>query len=150
MSEFNRPFGVALLALLALLSGLVFLASSLGFFGTALLADEGALVTELGDDTPQWVVDNYVVFFTALGALTLLLAVLFFAATRGLLRGREWAWTLAVVVTVLSVVSNILGIYAQGLDDPVVLADSAVGFVFAVLILGYLLTKRVRRFFGKL
>lgn len=150
MAGDNRPFGVTLLALLALLSGLVYIAASLGLFGTALLADEGALVDALGPDTPQWVVDNYFVVFLVLGVFALIVAVLFFQAMRGLLRGRGWAWTLAVVVTVLSLLSNLLGIYAQGLEDPVTFANAAAGFVLAALVLVYLNTQRVRRFFNKL
>lgn len=150
MSELNRPFGVTLLALLTLLSGLACLAASLGLFGTALLADEGALVGQLGPDTPDWIVDNYVAVFLVLGLVFLVVAVLYFQATRGLLRGRPWAWTLAVVVTVLSVLSNLMGVYAQGLEDPVIFANSAVGFAFAFLILAYLYTRRVRNYFDRM
>jgi len=150
MPEINRPFGVTLLALLALLCGLVYLAAALGLFGTALLADESVLIDQLGPETPRWIVDNYLVVFFVLGILALTVALLFFLALRGLLRGRPWAWTLAVVVTVLSLLSNLLSVYAQGLGDPVTLANAAMGFILAALIMAYLYTQRVRRFFGKL
>ncbi len=150
MSEVNRPFGVTLLALLALLSGLVYLAASFGLFAAATLADEVELLDQLGPDTPQWVADNYIVVFLALGFLALTIAVLFFLAMRGLLRGRPWAWTLAVVVTVLSLISNLMSVYTQGLEDPVTFANAAAGFVLALVILAYLYSQRVRRYFGRL
>lgn len=150
MSEVNRPFGVTLLALLALLSGLVYIAASLGLFAAAALADEGALINQLGPDTPQWVVDNYLVVFLTLGLLSLAIAVLFLLAMRGLLRGRPWAWALSVVVTLLSLISNLLSVYTQGLEDSVTFANAAVGFVLAALILAYLYSQRVRRYFGRL
>src|SRR4030042_1790125 len=137
MDGVNRPFGVTLLALLGLLSGLVYLAAAFGLFGSALLADEGEVIDQLGEDTPQWIVDNYLAVFFVLGILTLVIAVLFFQATRGLLRGRPWAWTLAVVVTVLAVLSNMMSVYALGLEDPVTFANAAAGFVLALLILVY-------------
>ena len=150
MDGVNRPFGVTLLALLALLSGLVYLAAAFGLFGSALLADESEVIDQLGEDTPQWIVDNYLAVFLVLGIFTLIIAVLFFQATRGLLRGRPWAWTLAVVVTVLAVLSNMMSVYALGLEDPVTFANAAAGFVLALLILAYLYTQRVRRYFGRL
>ncbi len=85
-----------------------------------------------------------------LGLFASIIATAFFAVTRGLLQGKSWAWTLAVVVTTLSLVSNLLSAYAYGLRDPVTSVSTVFGLLLVVLILAYLFTSRVRRFFGKL
>jgi len=146
----NRPFGVTLLALLTLLSGLLYLAAALGFFGLALLANEAEVVDRLGPGTPEWMVQDFFVVFLLLGLFAAVIAIAFFAATRGLLRGSGWAWTLAVIVTILSLVSNLLSVYTYGFGDPVTSISTVFGLLLVVLILAYLYTTRVRRFFGKL
>jgi len=146
----NRPFGVTLLALLTLLGGLLYLAAALGFFGLALLANEGEVIDQLGPETPEWIVQNFFVAFLLLGVFAAAIAIAFFAATRGLLRGSGWAWTLAVVVTILSIISDLLSAYTYGFGDAVTPISTVFGLLLAVLIIAYLFTARVRRFFGKL
>lgn len=146
----SRPFGVTLLAILTLFGGLLYLAAALGFFGLAFLPDESEVIARLGSETPQWIVDNFFVVFLILGLFASVIATAFFAVTRGLLGGKGWAWTLAVIVTVLSLASNLLSAYAYGFGDPVTSASTVFGLLLAALILGYLFTTRVRRFFGKL
>lgn len=150
MSGTNRPFGVSLLALLTLLGGLLYLAAALGFFGLALLANEGEVIDRLGPGTPEWMVQDFFVVFLLLGIFAAIIAIVFFAVTRGLLRGSGWAWTLAVIVTILSLVSNMLSAYTYGFGDSVTLTSTVFGLLLAALILVYLFTERVRRFFGKL
>lgn len=139
-----------MLAILTLFGGLLYLAAALGFFGLALLPSEDEVIAHLGAETPDWIVENFFVVFLLLGLFASVIAVAFFAVTRGLLRGRGWAWTLAVVVTVLSLASNLLSAYTYRFGDPVTSVSTVFGLVLAVLILAYLFTRRVRRFFGKL
>ena len=150
MSDLNRPFGVTLLAFLTLLGGFLYLASALGLFGLTLLADQGEVAAELGPGAPAWMVENSSTVFLLFGLFVLIVAVAFFAVTRGFLRGSGWSWTLAVVVTVLSIVSSTLSAFVYGLGDQVTLMSTVFGLLLAVLILAYLFTDRVRRFFGKL
>lgn len=133
MPGMSRPFGVTLLAFLTLFGGLLYLATALGFFGLALMADQGT------DEV-----------FLLLGLFVFIIAVAFFVVTRGLLRGSGWAWTLAVVVTVLSFIGNLLSAYAYGFGDQVTRISTIFGLLLAILMLAYLFTSRVRRFFGKL
>lgn len=150
MSGVNRPFGVTLLALLTLLGGLLYLAAALGFFGLALLANQGEVIDRLGPGAPDWMVQDHFVVFLLLGVFAAVIAIVFFAVTRGLLRGSGWAWTMAVVVTILSLLSSLLSTYTYGFEDAVSSASTIFGVILAVLILVYLFTDRVRRFFGKL
>lgn len=133
MPGLNRPFGVTLLAFFTLFGGLLYLALALGFFGLGLMPDQG--------------VDEV---YLLLGLFVLVISVAFFVATRGLLRGSGWAWTLAVIVTALSFIGNLLSAYAYGFDDQVTRISTIFGLLLSMLILAYLFTSRVRRFFGKL
>ncbi|MBN1677361.1 MAG: hypothetical protein JW880_02365 [Candidatus Thermoplasmatota archaeon] len=145
----NRPFGVSLLAILTLFGGLLYLAAALGFFGLALLPSEDEVIVRLGSGAPDWIVESFFLVFLILGLFASVIAVAFFAATRGLLQGRSWAWTLAVVVTLLSLVSSLLSVYTYGFSDPVTSMGTVFGLILVLLILAYLFTGRVRRFFGK-
>jgi len=146
----SRPFGVTLLAMLTLLGGLLYLATALGFFGLALLADQAEVVERLGPGTPDWLTDDYFLAFILLGIFVLIIAAAFFVATQGLLAGSGWAWTLAVIVTLLSLVGNLVSMYTYGLDDQATVASTLFGFILAAIVLAYLATSRVRRFFGKM
>lgn len=146
----NRPFGVTLLALLTMLGGLLYLAAALGFFGLALLADRAEVAERLGPGAADWLADDYFLAFMLLGVFVLIIATAFFVTSHGLLTGSGWAWTLAVIVTLLSLAGNLVSVYAYGLADQTTLISTLFGFVLAVLVLAYLATSGVRRFFGKL
>ncbi len=133
MPGMSRPFGVTLLAFLTLFGGLLYLALALGFFGLALMADQGT------DEV-----------YLLMALFILIISVAFFIATRGLLRGSGWAWTLAVIVTALSFIGNLLSAYAYGFDDQVTWFSTIFGLLLSMLIFVYLFTSGVRRFFGRL
>lgn len=120
----RRPIGVTILGILAILFGIFVLA-------TGILTVLGALVIlalpgGLGFGTLTIVI----------GVLVLLFGILWLLAGFGLLRLRTWAWWLAIVVSVLTLLAAIP-----------LFPGSAVNLAVAVVILLYLLT--VRRYFGQ-
>ena len=93
----KRPIGVTILAVLAILFGILSLIGGIALLGA------GALIAALA---PQYA--GYAGLFVALGALVLLMGILAIVGAVGLLRLRMWAWWLMIVVGVLSIVSSIV------------------------------------------
>lgn len=78
----------------------------------------------------------------ALGGITLAIGIVSFIVAYGLLKGRSWAWTLTVVLSVISIVLNALSLIAGNLAAIISIAISAV-------ILYYLYRPHVKAYFGK-
>ncbi len=78
------------------------------------------------------------------GAIGIVLGLLSLIVGVGFLGGKSWAWTFAIVVGIINIVSTIAQI-AGGFSAP----TSAVGIVFQIIILWYLFRPNVKAFFGK-
>jgi len=126
----KRPFGVVLIGILALISAVVRILGGLallGIGGAALSAnaDGGTTVTTVG------------VVALVIGGLTLIFAVAF-------LRLRRWAWWAMLFVELLAVAQVVVQMVTDGY-----VWTSLVGIIIPVLIILYLMTRRVRgAFFG--
>jgi hypothetical protein len=110
----SRPIGVAILAILIVLVGVIFLlgaVSLLAFTGFAALR---ALPTFFG------------LAGAVLGAVLLVLALIFIGVGLGLWHLRSWAWWLAIIVLVVSIVGS--------LADPVGLIIPLILLIYLVLV----------------
>ena len=113
--EESRPTGVTLIAVLFAIDGLAFIGLSFfiggfaAFFG--LMALSGAL------------------FFAFIGV-----GAVCFAAMVGLLRGRPWAWKLAVISAVIGAIIGLFDI---------------IGLILNLVILYYLYRPHVKDYFGQ-
>ncbi|MEE9181273.1 MAG: hypothetical protein V3U33_01710 [candidate division NC10 bacterium] len=118
-----RPVGVTILAVLAILAAILLLiAGSSSLFVSAILGL-----------TPE-----EVQLIQALGAVSILLGILYLVGGIGLLRLSVWGWWLAVLASLISVASNI----AQVVINPAAILGTIFPVVLAVFILGYLFTVR--------
>jgi hypothetical protein len=79
----------------------------------------------------------------AVGAVLLGLGVLSSIVAYGLLTGKSWAWTLTVVLAIVSIVLNAISLVAGNVGAIVSIAISAV-------ILYYLYRPHVKAYFGKM
>jgi len=144
-----RPTGVTILGILAIISGIVGIA-----FGAALLAASlavGTITSSLKDYlTSQGysMLSSYVTTSTVaavlgiLGGFSLLVGIFWLAEGWGAMVGKGWAWTLGVIVFVLSIISNILQVAFGNYS-------SAIGIVVNLGIIYYITRPHVKAFFGK-
>ena len=116
----NRPKGIAFIAILTLVSGLISIFS--------------------GD-----------VIFLLLGIVSV---IMFY----GLLKGREWAWSLTVIVSVFNIVSSATFLASSFFNfpitnnnNPLVLGSMILAYKIGInaIILYYLYRPHVKIFFGK-
>ena len=78
----------------------------------------------------------------AIGAVLLALAIVSFVVAYGLLKGRGWAWTITVILSIISIVLNVISIAAGNLA-------SIISIIISGIILYYLYRPHVKAFFGK-
>lgn len=130
-----RPVGVTVLAVLY-------------FIGAGFLVLAGLAMFALGGMAGAMA--GMPAMFGALGAMlgvvALLLAALAAATGWGMWTAKPWAWILALVLTGLNALSNVLNL-ASG--DAGAIAGAVFGLAIAGLIIWYLLRPEVKRYFGR-
>lgn len=103
----SRPIGVAILAILVVLVGAIFLLGAIGVFLLAGFAAIRGLPTFFG------------LAGAVLGAVFLIFALLFIGVGLGLWHLRSWAWWLAIIVLVVSILGSLADL--TGLVIPLIL-----------------------------
>jgi hypothetical protein len=117
----RRPLGVTILSILSGLAGLAEIIAGIGLIGVAALG--GVALAAAG--LPTWIAG----FAAILGGVLLLLGLVTLAVAIGLWRMRGWAWWIAIIVNLISVL-----IYAA--------TGNWFGVVLPVIILIYLVVIR--------
>jgi hypothetical protein len=139
----KRPVGVTILAILAIIGGVLSLLLALfGALGTGLAAS-GALATS-GATAPA---TGVLAFATASLAI---LGILYLAFGIGALMLKGWAWTLGVIALVLGIISNLVSplINGNGYTGSAI-TNIIISIVVEGLLLYYLFRPNVRAAFGK-
>jgi len=133
----RRPVGVTILAVLAIIVGVVQLLSSLSLFGLSL----GALT--LPFSIPGFELSALAETFGIVGGIVLMvLAALYIVFGVGALQLKSWAWTLGVVLFGLSLVAALITLFAEFTISALISAIVIAG------ILAYMFTPSVRTVFG--
>ena len=81
---------------------------------------------------------------TAIGGMLIAIAVASFIVGYGLLKGKRWAWTVAVVVTIISIIIDVFSIASV-----VNIVGGIISIIINGVILYYLYRPHVKAFFGK-
>jgi hypothetical protein len=125
----QRPTGVTILAILAVIGGVFGLLGGVVLIGLSTVTD--LAIPGLGG------------FVAILGLITLVLAVLDFVFAYGAWGLKPWAWTLGIGLEVVSIIVDILGFRSSTASSTVI------GIVIAGIIIYYLYQPHVRRAFGQ-
>jgi hypothetical protein len=150
----SRPIGVTIIAILNIIGGIIML------FGAIALITIGAILPTLppaafnqshlqGNLTagqapippmvPRSLLGGIGIAF---GVVILAIAIASFVVAYGLLKGLGWAWTVTVILSIISIILNAISI-----------ATGNVGAIISIIISGiilyYLYRPRVKAYFGK-
>jgi hypothetical protein len=128
----KRPVGITILAILAIIGGVLQLLGGLSFLGITALAVPGLEAAGLAEG-----------FGLGAGTVLIIMSVLSVVFGIGALMLRSWAWTLGVVLFGISLVANLVIMFMGGLTVSVV-----VSALIAAGIIAYLYTDSVRTAFG--
>jgi hypothetical protein len=79
----------------------------------------------------------------ALNAVAVVIGILFLVCGIGFFQGKQWAWTLGVLVAVLSIIRNLIEA-VQGL-----IFAAIPGIALALVVIYYLRTGSVKAYFGR-
>jgi hypothetical protein len=135
-----RPFGVTIIAILMIISGIVMIIVGAGTVAIApflppLAQTEGMMIDGIS---------GALLSVTAIISGTILLALgiaaLFIAY--GLFKARGWAWTAAVVLSIIVIIMSVVSIVTGNIGSIISLAINGV-------ILYYLYRPHVKAYFGK-
>lgn len=129
-SQVKRPTGIAILAILAALGGLLLIlaGAAIGAFSS-----NPHFASMVGLSSFSSLIGIASVVFIIIGLLLL-------AVAYGLWKGAKWAWWLAVILSVLGIISNFLNL----VKNP---AGAVVGIVIEAIILYYLTRKTTKAYF---
>lgn len=138
----NRPLGVTILAILEILGGILSLVLALGFFALAALVNIADVRDRIGNNVPDWVLNNAPLFFGVLGLFFLIMAIISLVLGWAFLKGKRWARTLAIIFLVLSIIGNVIGIVGGTSVFSVILS-----ILLPVIIVIYLYQPSVKQWF---
>jgi len=114
-----RPTGVTILAVLEIISGIFAIAGG-AFFAT--------MSGMMGFD--------FAAYSGAISGVMIALGIASFVMAWGLLKGKSWAWTITLIITVISLAFDAVSI-------------NVVGIIINAIILYYLYRPHVKAYFGK-
>ena len=78
----------------------------------------------------------------AIGGILIAIGILSFVVAYGLLKGRRWAWTLTVILSIISIVLAAISIAVGSIP-------SIISIIISGIILYYLYRPHVKAYFGK-
>ncbi len=145
----QRPEGVTILGVLSILGGIAGVVAGGALMLAALVV--GTITSPLKDfltsqGYPQLVsyvtTSNVATILGILGVFSLLVGIFWVAVGFGALRGRGWAWTVGIIVLVLSIINSIIQVALGNIA-------SVAGLAIDLGIIYYLTRPKVRAFFGK-
>src|SRR5688572_8538827 len=108
----QRPIGVTIISILSFLAGLAEIAGGLGLLALAALA---------GTAPDPSIYGPLAAFLGILGGVLLLIGIVTLAVSIGLWRMRSWAWWVAIIVNVVSIIISIASFSWYSLVFPVII-----------------------------
>lgn len=84
-------------------------------------------------------------FLGILGAALLIIGILYLATGIGFFGGKGWAWTIGMIVSVLSIIVNVV----QVIINPANIGGAVISIIIPLIIIYYLTRAHVKAFFGK-
>jgi hypothetical protein len=122
----SRPTGVTIVAILNIIGGIA-------MFATVILASIGASISPT---------EETVSAVQTIGAILIAVGIVSFVVAYGVLKGRPWAWTLTVIVSIINIVVSVILIALFSIV-------SILNIIMSGLILYYLYRRHVKAYFGK-
>jgi len=149
----TRPIGVTIIAILAIIDGIVLLTGGILAVTIVPLISSGlngALsdITVTNQQGQQVNVHstsmNGIVATVAIvaGSIAIVLGIVWFVLAWGLLTGKGWAWIITLILAIVSVIFSIVGIVSGG-------APSIISLIINGIILYYMYRPNVKSYFGR-
>lgn len=139
MAETPRPTGVAVLAILAALGGILCLigAAVLGIIAGASSEFIESIIEQYGAGSIPGVGGFVAGIFMAIAAVAAIIGILYFIDAYGLWNGKSWAWWLTIILSVIGIIGGLIS-----------LPSGIISIIINILIIYYFTRPHVKEFFG--
>jgi hypothetical protein len=153
----SRPTGVTIIAILNIIGGIIMLFGAIALIAIGAILPtlppsafnqselQGNLTAGQAPISPGVSMVSPSLFGgigIAIGGVLLALAIVSFVVAYGLLKGLGWAWTVTVILSIISIVLNAISIAAGNIA-------SIISIIISGIILYYLYRPHVKAYFGK-
>jgi hypothetical protein len=150
----SRPTGVTIITILVIIGGIVMLLIGLGFVTVGLIIplvpqsefqELQQNLTADGDEIGVPQVPPFLIGggFLAIGGMLIVIAIFSFVVAYGLLKGKSWAWTLTIVLSIISIAGAVISTATTGNFFNII------NIIISGIIIYYLYRPHVKAYFGK-
>jgi hypothetical protein len=166
----KRPVGVTIIAILAIVGGIVLIFGGLSslisgaFFAVmpieVVMTQQQQIQQEIQKAAELHVLIQFLGSTSiVMGAIVLAIGIGYLVVSYGLLKGKGWAWTITVILTIVSIVIQIVFVTTTSMLNTSLnhdantslyhLVDQIIGIAINGIILYYLYRPYVKTYFGK-
>jgi hypothetical protein len=155
----NRPIGVTIIAILAVIMGILLLISGLALLGAGTFFSITSSGTPNNSDGFQSMGSFFGIILLVSGAILMMVGIGYLVVSYGLLKGKGWAWTITVILTIISLAIQIISGISNSILAASITNDGSsilgglvgqiIGIAIDIIILYYLYRPHVKAFFGK-
>lgn len=135
----DRPLGVTIIGVLMAIAGIVMIIAGISSMALAPLIPMAAESQDLGMGISSAMLGGFAV---ASGAIMLALGIASLLIAYGLFKGRSWAWTAAVVLSIIGIIMSVVSTVTGNFG-------SIVSLIINGVIIYYLYRPHVKAYFGK-
>ncbi|HEY8139663.1 MAG TPA: hypothetical protein VIE86_01115 [Nitrososphaera sp.] len=141
----KRPTGVTIIGILSIIGGIVMLIAGISLVTLAAVVpilplSDGQINSQLANTGMS--TELLGIISSATGGLFLILGIASLIVAYGLFKAKKWAWTISVVLSVVSIAMGIVSVVTGNIGAIASIAISG-------LILYYLYRPHVKAYFGK-
>lgn len=135
----SRPVGVTIIGVLMAIAGIVMIIAGISAMALAPLIPMATESQDLAMGISSTMLGGIAI---ASGAIMLALGIASLVIAYGLFKGRPWAWTAAVVLSIIGIVISVVSIVTGNFG-------SIVSLIINGVIIYYLYRPHVKAYFGK-
>jgi uncharacterized membrane protein (DUF2068 family) len=120
----NRPLGVTIVAILAIIGGIFFIIGGLAPLAIAAIVPE------------------FSVLLIGIGSILIAIGIGYLVVSYGLMKAKGWAWSITLVLSYVGIVFGIISIIGGNFL-------SIIHLIISIVIIWYLYKSQIKSFFGK-
>jgi len=167
LEKHSRPTGVTIIAVLTIVGGILIFIDGVSLIALWVLisvAPSNLPLTPNPGDTSHSITQFFGAFSAVMGCVFLAMGIGYLTMFYGLLKGKEWAWLITIVLLIIGIVIQIVSTTSGGIFDTSVInrdeinnrsvvseiTISIIGIAINILIIYYLFRSHVRAYFGKI
>jgi lysylphosphatidylglycerol synthetase-like protein (DUF2156 family) len=134
-----RPLGVTIIAILMAIAGIAMIVAGVSALFLGSLIPLAGQTQDFAGDISSTMLGGFAV---ASGAVMLALGIASLIIAYGLFKGRGWAWTAAVVLSIIGIVMSVVSIVTGNFG-------SIISLIINGIIIYYLYRPHVKAYFGR-